>query len=121
MLFVLIAVLLLALWTPYQVHRRRTPFYVGVSSDADSIKISVYKRGFADWPNKAADDLGLPKQRIRDDNYWLEIKTISIHADDADEKMLETVVATKTTIEKWKTHRETASNLEVQARKALKR
>lgn len=121
MIFALLAGLLFAIWLPYQVHRRRTPFLVSVSSDADSIDISVCRRGFAYWPKEAAKELGVVPHRLHIDTVYLTVRTISVHDDDADEKMLETVVNTKATIEKWKTQRESANKLELQARKALNR
>lgn len=116
----IIGLLLFAISVSYQVHRRRTPFFVEVESDADSIEISVYRRGFESWPKGTRKDLGLCPTTVLND-YSLKVKKISVHDYDADEKMLEAVVACKTTIEKWKADREKSINLEQQARKALKR
>lgn len=121
MIFIVITALLLAAaLLSYQIHRRRTPFFVNVSNNGDSIEISIFRRGFKRWPKSARKDLGLSANGATP-NYWMTVKTISIHDNDADEKMLEAVVNCKAVIDKWKEDREKTSNLEIQARKALRR
>jgi len=128
-ILLILTLLVFAAGSLYQVHRRKTPFYVTVQRDdvEKQVKVYVGRRAFASWPAEAYEVYRRHTIVYRgynglddDNNFKVLVNKVSADDPDADEQVIEAVVEANSFADRWGKSKELDA-LYKQARKALKR